>query len=299
MRGGYVFSEVLTGLRRNITMTIAMILTTAISLGLLGGGLLVARMTTHAEQLYGDKVQVDVYLNTTVSVGDPDCRAACARLRSDMQSNPDIASVEYHSQQDALQQYLKQFAGQKEMLDIVHKNSLPAFLRVRLKDPAKIAIVSEQYGHSSGVQSVNDQRQLLNKVFSIFTSVRNITLAIALIQAIAALLLISNMVQIAAYTRRTETSIMRLVGASRWRTQLPFMIEAVVASVIGSLLAVGGLIAAKFWLINKTLGSVMSTRVIPPITSGDFVVITPVLVGVGVLLAAVSAYVTLRAYVRT
>ncbi len=299
MRGGYVFSEVLTGLRRNITMTIAMILTTAVSLGLLGGGLLVARMTTHAEQLYGDRVQVDVYLNKTVSQGDPDCRVACAQLRTDMQNNPDIASVEYHSQADAYEQYKQQYAGQKEMLDIATKSSLPAFLRVRLKDPAKIAIVGEQYGTKPGVQSVNDQRELLNKVFSIFTGVRNITLAIALIQAIAALLLISNMVQIAAYTRRTETSIMRLVGASRWRTQLPFMIEAVVAGVIGSLLAVAGLIVAKFWLINKTLGSVMSTGVIPPITSGDFIVITPVLVGVGVLLAAVSAYVTLRAYVRT
>ncbi|WP_029135517.1 permease-like cell division protein FtsX [Nakamurella lactea] len=299
MRGGYVFSEVLTGLRRNITMTIAMILTTAISLGLLGGGILVARMTSHAQQLYGDKVQVDVYLTPEVSANDPDCRDVCLTLKDSMQNNPDIASVEYHSQEDAYNEYKERFAGQKEMLDIVRKEALSAFLRVRLKDPAKISIISEQYSGKPGVRSVSDQRELLNRVFSVLNGVRNATLAIALVQAIAALLLISNMVQIAAFTRRTETSIMRLVGASRWRTQLPFVIEAVVAGVIGAVLAVGGLIAAKVWFVDKSLSSVMATGVLPPITANDMLIVAPILIGSGIVLAAVSAYLTLRAYVRT
>jgi len=298
MRAGFVFSEVLTGLRRNITMTIAMILTTAISLGLLGGGVLVARMTTHAQQLYGDRVQVDVFLTPTVSTGDRDCRAVCLTLKTAMQNNPDIASVEYHSQSDAFAEYKQRYAGQKEMLQIVREDALPAYLRVRLKDPAKISIVSEQYGKAEGVRSISDQRQLLNRVFSVLNGVRNATLAIALVQAIAALLLISNMVQIAAFTRRTETSIMRLVGASRWRTQVPFVIEAVVAGVIGSVLAIGGLIAAKFWFIDKALGSVMQAGVLPGITSTDFLVVGPILIGSGIVLAAISAYLTLRAYVR-
>lgn len=299
MRAGYVFSEVATGLRRNITMTIAMIITTAISLGLLGGGLLVARMTSHAEQLYGDRVQVDVFLTTEVSKNDPNCREACLTLLDQMQANPDIAAVEYHSQEDAYQQYLEQYRGQPAMTEIVDKDTLPAFLRVRLKDPAKLAIVAEQYGKAPGVQQVTDQREVINRVFDVFTAVRNITLAIAVIQAIAALLLISNMVQIAAFTRRTETSIMRLVGASRWRTQLPFMIEAIVAGVVGSILAVLGLWAAKAWFIDKKLAGLFNSGVLPQITFGDFVFVTPILIGAGVLLAALSAYVTLRAYVRT
>jgi cell division transport system permease protein len=298
MRGGYVFSEVLTGLRRNITMTVAMILTTAISLGLLGGGLLVARMTSHAQQLYGDKVQVDVFLTPEVSANDPDCRDVCLTLKNEMQSNPNIATVDYHSQADAFEEYKQRYAGQKEMLDIVRKDTLPAFLRVRLKDPAKISIVADLYAKSPGVRSVSDQRELLNKVFSVFNSVRNATLAIALVQAIAALLLISNMVQIAAFTRRTETSIMRLVGASRWRTQLPFVIEAVVAGVVGAVLAALGLIAAKVWFIDKTLRSALG-NVLPAITTNDLMVVIPILVGSGVVLAAVAAYLTLRAYVRT
>jgi cell division transport system permease protein len=299
MRAGFVFSEVRTGLRRNITMTIAMILTTAISLGLLGGGILVARMTAHAQELYGDRVQVDVFLTPEVSKGDKDCRTICLTLKDSMQGNPDIESVEYHSQADAYAEYNRRYAGQKEMREIVKQDTLPSFLRVRLKDPAKISIISEQFGSAEGVRSVSDQRELLNRVFSVLNGVRNATLAIALVQAIAALLLISNMVQIAAFTRRTETSIMRLVGASRWRTQMPFVIEAVVAGVIGSVLAIGGLVAAKFWFVDKALGSVMATGVLPGITSSDFLLVGPILVGSGVILAAVSAYLTLRAYVRT
>ena len=95
------------------------------------------------------------------------------------------------------------------------------------------------------MQSVNDQSELLDRVFSLLNGIRNATIVVALVQAFAALLLISNMVQIAAFTRRTETNIMRLVGASRWRTQLPFMIEAIVAGLIGAVLAIGGLIAGQ------------------------------------------------------
>ena len=90
-------------------------------------------------------------------------------------------------------------------------------------------MIAEQFDGKPGVQSVADQSAFLDRLFSLLNGIRNATIIVALIQALAALLLISNMVQIAAYTRRTETAIMRLVGASRWRTQLPFMLEAVIA----------------------------------------------------------------------
>src|SRR6195952_826418 len=299
MRAGYVFSEVLTGLRRNITMTVAMILTTAISLGLLGGGLIVARLTQATQVLYGDKVEVIIYLTTDQSSKDPNCRdSVCQTIQAALKKNTEVELSTYQTQADAFEQYKQRFAGQPEMLAIVQQQALPASFHVKLQDPQRFKVIAQQFTGLPGVDQVNDQSDFLNRLFGLLNSVRNVAIIVALIQAFAALLLISNMVQIAAYTRRTETSIMRLVGASRWRTQLPFMIEAVVAGVIGAVLSIGLLIVAKVSFVDKLLGSVINSGVLAPLSSADLVAVAPWLLISGAGLAAVSAYVTLRLYVR-
>ncbi|GGM07543.1 permease-like cell division protein FtsX [Nakamurella endophytica] len=299
MRAGFVFSEVLTGLRRNVTMTIAMILTTAISLGLLGFGLIVAKLTDETRTLYGDKVQVQVYLTVDQSRSDPDCTGAvCQGLLEDLRGNPDVASVSYESQEAAYQRYLRTFASQPEMIAIVRKEALSATFRVSLVDPQRFRVISQDFTGKPGVLSVDDQSEVLDKVFSLLNSVRNVAITIALIQAFAAVLLISNMVQVAALSRRTETSIMRLVGASRWRTQLPFMIEAVFAGLVGVALAILGLVVAKLTFVDKIFGSIISTGLLPPIDGTYLVFASYWLIPIGIVLSGAAAYATLRAYVR-
>jgi len=299
MRAGYVFSEVVTGLRRNITMTIAMILTTAISLALLGGGLIVARVTQATQVLYGDKVEVIVYLTTDQSSKDQDCRnAACQAIQIALKNNADVEASTYQTQADAFKTYKERFAGQPEMLAIVQQQALPASFHVKLHDPQRFKVIAQQFSGMLGVDTVNDQSEFLDKLFGLLNRVRDLAIIVALIQAFAALLLISNVVQLAAYTRRTETSIMRLVGASRWRTQLPFMIEAVVAGVVGAVLSIGLLILAKEKLVDRLLGSVVNSGVLAPLNGTDLIAVAPWLLLTGAGLAAVSGYVTLRLYVR-
>jgi cell division transport system permease protein len=299
MRAGFVVTEVLNGFRRNITMTIAMILTTAISLGLLGGGLIIARMTDQMRDIYGDKVEVTIYLTPDVSAQDPDCRASpCQDINEALKANTDVESIDFESQAAAFERYKQQFAGQPELLEIGTAEALSASFHVKLFDPQRYRVIAEQFTGKPGVQSVADQSAFLDRLFSLLNGIRNATIIVALVQALAALLLISNMVQIAAYTRRTETSIMRLVGASRWRTQLPFMIEAVVAGVIGAVLSIGLLIVAKVTFVDKLLGSVINSGVLAPLSAADLVAVAPWLLIAGAGLASISAYVTLRLYVR-
>ena len=300
MAAGYMFTEVARGLRRNITMTIAMVLTTAISLCLLGGGLIIARMTDQMRAIYGDKVEVTVYLTTEQSTKDPDChddvcQSLGTKLRGDVE---DVDTVTYQSQAAAWQEYQQLFANQPEMIDIASQAALNASFHVKLKDPQRYREVIARYQNEPGVKSVTDQSAILDRLFGVLNGVRNATIIVALVQAFASLLLISNMVQIAAYTRRTETSIMRLVGASRWRTQMPFIVEAVVAAVIGAVVAVFGLVGMKYVFIDKTLGSVMRAGILPPVDASALVWVTPWLAGIAIALAALSAYVTLRLYVR-
>ena len=299
MRVDFVVREVLTGLRRNVTMTVAMILTTAISLGLVGTGLLAVRTIDRTEELYSSRVEVRVTLTQDVSAADVDCtQPVCAGLKQTLENSPLISSVTYENQQQAYENYKRLFAGQA-LADLLRPQSLPAALRVKLADQdAGGAAVKQAMQGQVGVRTVIDQREIVAKLFDFLGGVRNVTFALALVQALAALLLISNTVQVSAYTRRTEVGVMRLVGATRWYTQLPFLIEAVVTGVIGAILASAGLLVGKFLFIDSLLSGIVADNVVPPIQVSDVLWVSPILVMIGAGIAAVTGYVTLRAYVR-
>lgn len=299
MRSDFVVREVVTGLRRNVTMTIAMVLTTAISLGLVGTGLLAVRTIDRTEELYSDRVEVQVALTADVSGSDGDCSGAiCSGLRATLEASPLVESVRFESRQQAYERYLELFAGQA-LADVVRPQSLPASLRVRLTDQeAGAAAVVQAMDGQVGVRNIVDQRAVVASLFDFLGGVRDVMFALALVQAIAALLLISNTVQVSAYTRRTEVGVMRLVGATRWYTQLPFLIEAVVTGLVGALIASAGLLAGKFLFIDRLLAGIVSNGVVPPIELADIIWVSPILVMVGAGVAAVTGYVTLRLYVR-
>ena len=300
MRASFVFSEVITGLRRNITMTIAMILTTMISLALLGGGLLVVRMIDKMSSIYSDKIEVSVYLNDDISGGDPGCsQDICKDLRTNLENNPAVESVVYENRDQAWDRFNRIFEAQPELRKAARKESLPASFRVKLHEPDRSDVIVQTYAPPRpGVKDVNDQGVFLQRFFGVLNGVRNLTFAVALVQAIAALLLISNTIQVSAFTRRNEVGIMRLVGATRWYTQLPFLLEAVVAGVIGAILAIGLLILAKVVFIDKVLEGPTQAGILPPIDTLDIVLVSPWLLLCSMVISAVTGYVTLRLYVR-
>ena len=299
MRTDFVIREVLTGLRRNVTMTIAMVLTTAISLGLVGTGLLAVRTIDRTEDLYSDRVEVQVALTSDISTADADCsQPICSGLRATLERSPLVESVRFESQQQAYERYRELFAGQS-LAEVVRPQSLPATLRVRLADQERGAdAVRQAMTGIAGVRNVIDQRDVVARLFDFLGGVRNLTFALAVIQAVAALLLISNTVQVSAFTRRTEVGVMRLVGATRWYTQLPFLIEAVVTGVIGAVIASLGLIAGKFLFIDQLLSGIVSNGVVPPVEVNDVIWVSPILLMIGGGIAAVTGYATLRLYVR-
>ncbi|OZF58521.1 cell division protein FtsX [Rhodococcus sp. 14-2470-1b] len=300
MRASFIFSEVLTGLRRNITMTIAMILTTAISLGLFGGGLLVVQMAGKTQQIFLDRVEVQIFLTDDISATDPDCAAStCSTLRSELEQTPSVVSVQYLNRDDAVKDATERvFKDQPELAELVSPDSFPASFKVKLSDPERFGVINDNFAGQPGVQSVLNQRDLVERLFSVLNGVRNAAFAIAIVQAVGAVLLIANMVQIAAFTRRTEVGIMRLVGATRWYTQLPFLLEAVVAALIGSGLAIAGLFTAKNLFIDDVLSEVYDANILARISNSDVLLVSPFLALVGIGMAAVTAYITLRLYVR-
>ncbi len=296
MRFGFLVNEVLTGLRRNITMTVAMILTTAISIGLFGGGLLVMRLADHSKNIYLDRVETQVFLTNDISANDLTCDSdPCKALRAQIENRDDVKSVRFLNRDDAYTDATTKFPQYK---DVASKDSFPASFIVKLDDPEQHKDFDQVIANQPGVLNVLNQKDLIDRLFAVLDGLSNVAFAVALVQAIGAVLLIANMVQVAAYTRRTEIGIMRLVGASRWYTQLPFLLEAVLAATLGVILAIIGLIVVRAAFLDRALSQFYQANLIAKIDYADILYISPILFGVGVVMAGATAYVTLRWYVR-
>jgi cell division transport system permease protein len=296
VRFGFLVNEVLTGLRRNITMTVAMILTAAISIGLFGGGLLVVRLADHSRNIYLDRVESQVFLTNDVSANDPSCSAdPCKALRSKIEARDDVKSVRFLNRDDAYNDAIHKFPQFK---DVASKDSFPASFIVKLANPDQHKDFDQAMTGQPGVQGVQNQKDLIDRLFAVLNGLSNAAFAVALVQAIGAILLIANMVQVAAYTRRTEVGIMRLVGASRWYTQLPFLLEAMVAALIGVIIAIIGLILVRALFLENALRQFYQANLIAKVDYADILYISPVLAFVGVAMAGITAYATLRLYVR-
>jgi cell division transport system permease protein len=293
MRVNFVLSEVANGLRRNLTMTVAMILTTAISLGLMGTGLLIATMIGDMKEIYYDKVQVSIFLADNVT------KEQRAAIETDLKNSSEVKSYIYESQDEAYARFQQQFKEQPELVQNTPKDALPQSFRVELKNPERYAVIASEFPNGkNGVDQVRDEGDFLDRLFSLLNGARNATIAVAVVQALAALLLISNTIQLAAFNRRNETNIMRLVGASRWYTQLPFILEAALAGLIGGLLAVGGLILTKVMFVDRTLAGPIKAGIITSIDWNQIAFTGAVITIAGVALAGIASYVTLRLYVR-
>jgi cell division transport system permease protein len=297
VRFGFLINEVLTGLRRNVTMTVAMILTTAISIGLFGGGLLVVRLADNSRAIYLDRVESQVFLTNDVSANDPTCDAdPCEALRRQIEDRDDVRSVRFLNRDDAYNDAINKFPQYK---DVAGREAFPASFIVKLNNPEQHKDFDEAIVGQPGVSGVLNQKDLIDRLFAVLDGISNAAFAVAVVQAVGAILLIANMVQVAAYTRRTEIGIMRLVGASRWYTQLPFLVEAMLAAFIGVVIAIVGLILVRALFLEKALNQFYQANLIANVDYADVIYYSaPWMVFLGLAMAGVTGYVTLRLYVR-
>ena len=300
MNLGFVFREAFKGLGRNITMTIAMVITTAISVALVVAGVLVTQMTNDTKDIYLERVEVMVQLNEDISANDPQCKdSACAGLKKKLEADEDIESVSYRNREDSYARFVELFKETDPvMVEETSPDALPAAFHVRLKDPTDTAPI-DAIASDPAVSDIIDQQEEVRSAAGNLDAIRNATFVLAAVMALAAIMLIANMVQIAAYQRQRETAIMRIVGASRWVTHAPFIMEAILGAVGGVVLAGIGVILGKNTVLDPALKDLYNNQLLAPVTSGDVWTALPIVGLVAIVCAALTAQVTMRAYVRT
>jgi cell division transport system permease protein len=290
MRFKYVLNEVLVGLWRNVTMTVAMIITMSISLLGLGASVLGYMQVNQMKDWYYGEIRVAIFLNDNVS------EAERSSLDAALAANPMVAEKKYESKEEAHRRFQTLYQDSPDFLKSVQPGQLPESFRVRLKNPEAYNQFAASIDGVPGIQDVVDQGQMLDDLFDVFGTLQVAALVVASVMAIAALLLVGNTIQVAAYSKRREVAVMKLVGASNWFIQAPFVLEAVVAGVIGAVIGWGFLFAIKEFLFDGPLKQL--TTIITPIQMSNVLIQLPLMAGVGALVSAITAWVTLRFYLR-
>lgn len=301
MRLSFIFSEMWIGLRRNVTMTLGVLVTTAVALTLLGVGLFIWAQVNSMQDFWYNKVEVTVYLcgkqtqTATCQQSGPITPQQQNQLKSQLESMPQVEKVYYESEAEAYQRFKEQFKSSPVLVENTREGEVPASFRVKLKDPTKYSVVTSAVQGRPGVSTVYDFRAVLGKFFNILNSVRNGALLLAGFGLLAALLLIGNTIRLAAFSRRRETGIMRLVGASNFAIQMPFLMEGAITGFLGGAVAssaVYGLKALVDWKIKPAFLTFAF------LGWGSVHLIVIVLLVVGVLLSMLSSFFTIRRYLH-
>lgn len=303
MRFGLVLGEVWNGLRRNLSVVISVILVTFVSLSFVGAAILMQLQIQQMRTFWFDRAQVAVYLCTefdesvTCSGEGADEEVIGAvedALRSDVIS-PYVEDYFFVDHDEAYEQFIEQFEG-NPIVDITRPEQLNQTFWVKLEDPAQSDVIVETFSGIPGVQSVSDQRALLDRIFLFLGVASGAAVAVAGLMLVAAMLLISTTIRLSAYSRRREIGIMRLVGASNRFIQTPFIIEGIIASLIGAVLAgAASLAIVKFFVQDFLVTEVPFTSYI---TIEEALIVPPILVVIGVVLSAIAAKIAITRYLR-
>ncbi|GGL91127.1 permease-like cell division protein FtsX [Glutamicibacter protophormiae] len=303
MRLGFILREAVKGLRQNVVMVVSVVLVTFVSLTFVGASALLQLQINQMKGYWYDRMEVAVYLCDDASAssncaGKPvtdDQRNSIKAMLESEQLAPYVKEIAYESKEDAYKNFLDQYKN-SSLVDQVKADQLPESFRVALVDPEKYQVINEAFSTVAGVDSVVDQRELLEKVFQLVRVASAAAAIVAIVMIACAVLLTGTTIQLSAMHRRLETTIMRLVGASKATIQLPFIIEGVIASVIGGVLASGTL-----WLLMKFLveDKLASENVgVAFISTAEVWLIAPVLLIIGIVLATISSVVTLKRYLK-
>ena len=296
--------EALMGLRRNISMVISVVLVTFVSLTFVGAAILMQAQIGTMRGYWTERAQVAVYMCSSISEAttcldggatEDQVNAVRDQLEGEALA-PLISEVTFDTKEDTYAKLVDQL-GEEQASVITPDQAFEVFF-VTMKDPGQSQIIAEAFNGVAGVEQVTDQLQYLEPLFSALTVATYIAVGIAVLMLIAAILLIGTTIRLSAYARRKEIGIMRLVGASNRFIQTPFVLEGVFAAFLGSVLASVAVVAGVQVGVNGYLRGRVPF-ITTWVTMQDAAIVVPVLIGIGVLLAALSAGFAIRRWLRT
>ena len=303
MRFRHIFSETFAGLRQNLTMTLAVVMTMWVSLSLFGAGLLANQQVTLMKGRWYDKIEISIFL-CTPDVGGENCapgqgatQAEIDAIKAALESNPEVApgGVYFETKEQAWEEFQKAYQG-SPIADSLTADQMQESFRVKLKNPEQYEGVVSAVSGLKGVQAVQDLKKYLDPFFSWLNLLQWGTIIASGLLLLAAALQIGNTIRLAAFSRRREIGIMRLVGASNLYITLPFLLEAMISALIGIALASATLVTGVYFVImRKAQVSIQSLPWIGWKETGLAILGVAI---VGLALSIIPTLITTRKYLR-
>jgi len=302
---GYVTRETAVSLKRNLLMTLAGILTVAVSLFLFGGVLLLSRMVDHGTARWKNGVELEIFL-CSKSTAEPDKANTCrteasegqiAAVRAELERSPDVRRFRFFSKEDAFNEAKRIFAGDPELLSNIDPEGLPVSFRVAPKKAELTENVAAAFQGrpADGIDTVLTAKEQVRRLLAGIRWIRGLFFAIAGVLLASSLFLIVNTIRLATFARRREIQVMKLVGATNWFIRVPFMCEGLIQGAIGAGLAFAGVYSLRVildGLVERSQNLFSAFYV----TAGDAVAIGLLIVAVGATVGAMGSAIGLRRF---
>jgi cell division transport system permease protein len=289
----YVARETATNLFRNVTLTLASVLTVVVSLTLFGSALLLRQGVENANDRFKGGIEFIVYLQPAITEDQK------SSVQRDLDDNPDVRDYTYVNQDETFEEFKRLFANSPQLVETVTPDILPPSFRVapRVQDPEVVKALGDQFETKPGVYEVVFAFEVVQRIQETFNKIGVRFLAAAVLLLVAALMLILNTIRVAMFARRREIEVMKLVGATNWFIRVPFIVEGIIQTLLGAAVAVGVMTS----LIRPFIDELSEDRVLPIfqgfvitdsnlITTNLFVVIVAVLIGAIGSAVAVSRF---------
>ena len=293
VNGSYVVRETTANLTRNLTLTLASVLTVFVSLAIVGTTVLVRQGAQNMTSRWEGGIEFIVYLDAGISEDE------LGAVQANLDENPLVARSEYIDRDATWAEFQRIFAGERTMLENVRPEDLPTSFNVEPvdKDPDAVVDLVNHYRSVPGVFDVKSADEVIRQMKGMANFVNNGLTVFAVFLLVASVLLILNTIRTAMFARRREIEVMKLVGATNWFIRVPFMLEGLIQGLVGGVLAIGFVFLARNWLddlLNRS--DRISLLDSFSITGGDVVLACITVMATALLLSVVSSVLATRRF---
>jgi cell division transport system permease protein len=293
INGSYILRETGANLTRNITLTIASILTVFVSLAILGTTVIVRQGASNMTEQWKGGIEFMVYVKADRT------EAQIKQLEKALNDNPLIKRTVYVDREESFAEFRRLFADQPAMLDSVKADQLPTKFKVEPHDKSAETVrdLVALYKKNPDVYEVRAALDVI-KQFKGLTDVLNQGLSVfAGLLLVAGCLLILNTIRTAMFARRREIEVMKLVGATNWFIRVPFMIEGLIQGLLGGAFAIGAVFVSRRFLQDLVDKSDEITLLESfEVTNGDVALACTLVAITAILLGVVSSAIATRRF---